>query len=599
MCPFGQERIYGFMNIVDTFKKIFFPIEEPSHDFSLPANDDLARNFDTSKENTSQSSSNFSGGDNTNNTNTISDEFSDIKEIFPSIDVNIEYIKVKYNLLINSDIVLREFLLTARNKQYRAFLLFIDGMTDMDLVNNYVLKPLMLKNNANSFDGNQNQVVSEAVTNNITVRKVKKFNIKEYILNCLLPQNNVKPQKEFKEIFSSVNSGNCALFIDTLDIAFDIDVKGFQTRAINKPENEVVLRGPQEAFVENLRTNTSLIRRIINNENLIMENIRVGKISKTVCSVCYMRNIANDDLVAEVKYRLNNIDIDYLVSSGQLEQLLEDNTKYSLPQIISTERPDKTSTYLLEGRVVVLVNGSPYALIVPAVFVDFLESSEDKNIKFQFANLLKVIRIASFLITLLLPGIYVAITSFHLEFIPTELLFAIVASRASVPFSIIFEIIIMELSFELIREAGLRVPSPIGPTIGIIGALIIGQSAVEAGIVSPILIIIVAITGITSFAIPDYYLAFHCRIWRFVYIIFGYLAGLLGIAFASFIHILIATKVQSFGVSYLEPYIPSKGRLSSGIFNKPIWKREKREDFLDTKKKDKQEHISMKWKYLD
>ena len=583
------------MKIVDTFKKIFFPIEEPTHDFSLPTTDNnSSSDFNNNKTN-QYNDSNNKISDKTDAE--ISDEFSDVKEIFPSIDVNIEYIKVKYNLLINSDIVLREFLLTARNKQYRAFLLFIDGMTDMDLVNNYVLKPLMLKNNANSFDGNQNQVVSEAVTNNITVRKVKKFNIKEYILNCLLPQNNVKPQKEFKEIFSSVNSGNCALFIDTLDIAFDIDVKGFQTRAINKPENEVVLRGPQEAFVENLRTNTSLIRRIINNENLIMENIRVGKISKTVCSVCYMRNIANDDLVAEVKYRLNNIDIDYLVSSGQLEQLLEHNTKYSLPQIISTERPDKTSTYLLEGRVVVLVNGSPYALIVPAVFVDFLESSEDKNIKFQFANLLKIIRIASFLITLLLPGIYVAITSFHLEFIPTELLFAIVASRASVPFSIIFEIIIMELSFELIREAGLRVPSPIGPTIGIIGALIIGQSAVEAGIVSPILIIIVAITGITSFAIPDYYLAFHCRIWRFVYIIFGYLAGLLGIAFASFIHILIATKVQSFGVSYLEPYIPSKGRLSSGIFNKPIWKREKREDFLDTKKKDKQEHISMKWRF--
>lgn len=585
------------MKIVDTFKKIFFPIEEPTHDFSLPATDNNSPSDFNNNTTNQYNDSNNKISDKTDAE--ISDEFSDVKEIFPSIDVNIEYIKVKYNLLINSDIVLREFLLTARNKQYRAFLLFIDGMTDMDLVNNYVLKPLMLKNNANSFDGNQNQVVSEAVTNNITVRKVKKFNIKEYILNCLLPQNNVKPQKEFKEIFSSVNSGNCALFIDTLDIAFDIDVKGFQTRAINKPENEVVLRGPQEAFVENLRTNTSLIRRIINNENLIMENIRVGTVSKTVCSVCYMQNIANDDLVAEVKYRLNNIDIDYLVSSGQLEQLLEDNTKYSLPQIISTERPDKTSTYLLEGRVVVLVNGSPYALIVPAVFIDFLESSEDNNIKFQFANLLKVIRIASFLITLLLPGIYIAITSFHLEFIPTELLFAIVASRASVPFSIIFEIIIMELSFELIREAGLRVPSPIGPTIGIIGALIIGQSAVEAGIVSPILIIIVAITGITSFAIPDYYLAFHCRIWRFVYIIFGYLAGLLGIAFASFIHILIATKVQSFGVSYLEPYIPSKGRLSSGIFNKPIWKREKREDFLDTKKKDKQEHISMKWKYLD
>ena len=437
------------MKIIDTFKKIFFPIEEPSHEFSLPSNDDnsleLLNNsnrFQNSTKNTHSTSILYS-----NTTmpsvvsgygSEISDEFSNVKEIFPSIDVNIDYIKVKYNLLINSDIILREFTLTARNKQYKAFLLFIDGMTDMNLVNDYVLKPLMLKNTANSFDGNQNQVVSEAITNNITVRKVKKFNIKEYILNCLLPQNNVKPQKEFKDIFSSVNSGNCALFIDTLDIAFDIDVKGFKTRSINKPENEVVLRGPQEAFVENLRTNTSLIRRIINNENLIMENVKVGKVSKTVCSVCYMQNIANDDLVAEVKYRLNNIDVDYLVSSGQLEQLLEDNTKYSLPQIISTERPDKTSTYLLEGRIAIIVNGSPYALIVPAVFVDFLQSSEDNNIKFQFANLLKFIRIVAFLITLLLPGIYVAITSFHLEFIPTELLFAIVASRASVPFSIIF-----------------------------------------------------------------------------------------------------------------------------------------------------------------
>ena len=427
------------MKFMDTFKKVFFPIDEPSHHFSLP-------------------SSNETG---TNNVNPKIDEIDDVKEIYPSIDVNIEYIRVKYNLLINSDIVLREFTLNARNKQYRAFLLFIDGMVNMDLVNNYVLKPLMLKNSANSYDGNQNQVISEAVTNNITVRKVKKFDIKEFIFNCLLPQNNVKTSTEFKEIFSSVNSGACALFIDTLNVAFNIDIKGFQARSVSKPENEVVIRGPQEAFVENLRTNTTLIRRIVNNENLIIENLKIGEVSKTNCCLCYMKNIANDDLVAEARYRLNNIKIDYLVSSGQLEQLFEDNSKYSLPQVIATERPDKTATHLLEGRVVVLVNGSPYALIVPAVFIDFLESPEDNNIKFQFANLLKLIRIASFLITLLLPGIYVAITSFHQEFIPTELLFAIVASRASVPFSIIFEIIIMELSFELIREAGLRVPTPV------------------------------------------------------------------------------------------------------------------------------------------
>ena len=427
------------MKIADTFKKVFFPIEEPSHHFTMPTANNI----------------------NSEINNETTDKIDDVKEIFPSIDVNIEYIKVKYNLLINSDIILKEFTLTARNKQYKAFLLFIDGMTDTDLVNNYVLKPLMLKNISNSFDGNQNQIISEAVTNNITVRKVKKFDMKDYILNCLLPQNNVKIQTDFKDIFSSVNAGNCALFIDTLNLAFDIDVKGFQSRSISKPENEVVIRGPQEAFVENIRVNTSLVRRIVNNENLIIENFKIGKVSQTSCVLCYMKNIANDDLVAEAKYRLNNINIDYLVSSGQLEQLFEDNSKYSLPQVIATERPDKASTYLLEGRVVVIVNGSPYALVVPATFIDFLESSEDKNIKYQFANLLKIIRIGALLITLLLPGLYVAITSFHQEFIPTELLFAIVASRATVPFSIIFEIIIMELSFELIREAGLRVPTPI------------------------------------------------------------------------------------------------------------------------------------------
>ena len=204
------------MKIADVFKKIFFPIEEPSHHFSMPSSNETSSNLD----------------------NSSIDAIDDVKEIFPSLDVNMEYIKVKYNLMINSDIVLREFTLNARNKQYRAFLLFIDGMVDMDLVNNYVLKPLMLKNSSNSFDGNQNQVISEAITNNITVRKVKKFDIKEYILNSLLPQNNVKIRNEFKDIFSSVNFGGCAIFVDTLNVAFDVDVKGFKTRSVSKPEND-------------------------------------------------------------------------------------------------------------------------------------------------------------------------------------------------------------------------------------------------------------------------------------------------------------------------------------------------------------------------
>lgn len=272
------------------------------------------------------------------------------KTIYPTLDVNIEYLKSRFNTLINSDVVLRQFNLYARNKQYKALLLFIDGMVDTNLIDNFVLKPLMLKNDANSFDKNQERVISEAVTNNITVRKVKKFDIEEYILSSLLPQNSVVKETEFDKIVSGVNSGNCALFIDTLNIAFNIDVKGFKQRNVDTPNNESVIKGPQEAFVENIRVNTSLLRRIINNENLIIENIEIGKITKTKCSVCYMKNIANNDLVNEVKFRLNNLQVDSVNSAGYLEQLISDTNRYGVPELISTERPDKSADYLLARK---------------------------------------------------------------------------------------------------------------------------------------------------------------------------------------------------------------------------------------------------------
>ncbi len=396
---------------------------------------------------------------------TNSEENSKPVQIFPSIDVNKEFIQTKYNTLINSDIVLREFILNARGKQYHAFIVYIDGMVDSQIMDDFILKPLMLRNRNNLFDGPQNRVVSEAVANNITVRKVRKFDLPNYLMNSLIPQNSVKQVTTFDEAANGINSGNCALFVDTLPLAFDIELKGFKQRSVDKPNNEIVIKGPHEAFVENIRTNTSLIRRIINNENLIIENIEVGKITKTKCAVCYMKNITNDDLVNEVKYRLNNLEVDALLSAGELEQLIVDSNILGIPEVLSTERPDKATKYLLNGRVIVIVNGTPYGIIMPAVLVDFLTSSEDSNLKVNFGNFLRVLRIIATCITLLLPGFYVAITSFHQEILPTSLLYSILASRASVPFPIIVEILIMEISFELIREAGLRVPSPIGPTI--------------------------------------------------------------------------------------------------------------------------------------
>lgn len=512
--------------------------------------------------------------------------------VFPDLKNNLEYIKVKYNFLINSDIKIREFSINFNKKKYDAFILFIDGMVNSQIINKFVLSPLMLGDTSE----NSKEVLSTIKNNDVTIRKVKTMNLGDTLYNMLLPQNDLTKSTEFSEIISGVNTGNCALFVDTLNCAFVFDVKDLKQRSVEPPTSEVVISGSQEGFVEVIRTNTSLLRRLVNNENLIIENVNVGVVTKTACAICYIKGIANEELVAEVKYRINNLDIDSLISSGQLNHLIEDSPRSSLPQIIATERPDTATSYLLEGRVVVIVNGTPFVLAMPATFIDFLASAEDTNLKFQFANLLKIIRMIALTFTVLLPGLYIAITTFHQELIPTELLFAIVASRDSVPFPILFELLLMELSFELIREAGIRVPSPLGATISLVGGLILGEAAVSAGIVSPITIIIVAITGISSFALPDFIMSFHFRIARFFYVLLGYVAGFLGIAFGIFVHMGILANLESFGVPYLTPYAPLTKINHNGYFLPPFWKKEKRPDAFNTNRQRSQANISMVWK---
>lgn len=522
------------------------------------------------------------------------------QKIFTEIDKNLDFLKYKYNALICNDVIIREFSLLAQNIEYKAFVLYIDGMVDSPVINEFILSPLMMRNRANIFDDKQKKFVSEKKIDNVTLKNFKKSkekNLVDFIYNSLIPQNSVDKVTDFSDIYSAINMGNCMLFVDSLDTAFNLDVKGFKQRNIDSPSNEIVVRGSQEAFVENIRTNTSMIRRLVNNENLVMETLTVGQITKTQVSIGYIKSLANEDLVAEVRYRINNLSVDYLISSGQLEQLIQDSPESLFPQMVATERPDKVSNFLLEGRVVIVVNGSPYVLVAPGVFVDFITSPEDLNLKYQFSNLEKIIRLLAIFLSLLLPGIYIAVTNYHQELIPTELLFTIAAARESVPFPTFVEILLMEVSFELIREAGLRVPTPLGSTIGIVGALILGEAAVSASLVSPVLIIIIAITGICSFSIPDFSLNFTFRIYRFVYIILGYMAGFLGISFGIFIQLAIMCKLKSFGSPYINPYILGKNKRSiSSYFIPPIWKRERTSSFVHAQKKFSQQKISMVWR---
>lgn len=227
-------------------------------------------------------------------------------DVFESLDKNYEYIKVQYNSLINSDIIIRPFTLNILGKKYSALFVGIDGMIDSELVNNFLLRPLMETNS--SFKPAQTK-------SGVEYKKIKKISIEDYIFDKLLPQSSVQKVSKFSEVASAINSGNCALFIDTVNIAFSIDVKGFAARGIDAPKNEIVVRGSQEAFVEKLRTNTSILRRLINTPDLIIESTTVGKASKTQVAVCYMKNIANSSLISEVKYRLANLDVDYVISS--------------------------------------------------------------------------------------------------------------------------------------------------------------------------------------------------------------------------------------------------------------------------------------------
>lgn len=498
-------------------------------------------------------------------------------QISDDITVNLEYMKNRFSIPINCDIILREFSINYKNKLIPAFIMFFDGMTDRAIINGSILRPLMVDS------------IMEIVE--------YESNIQNFILRQLLPHNQIKVESTYSKAIDEINFGGCALFADGLSLSFTADVKGWDHRGIEKPSNEIVIRGPLEGFNELLRTNSAQIRKRLKDENLIVDDIAVGKVSKTPCSMLYIKNVVNESLVGEVRRRLENINVDYMLDSGILEQLIEDSTIYPSPQMISTERPDYVSEMLAAGKVAIIVSGSPNVLVVPVTAYELMHSAEDIYIRYPYANLLRSVRYFALFLALLLPGIYIAVVNYHHEMIPTDLLIAVEAAREKVPFPSIVELLLMEMSFELIREAGVRVPGPIGPTLGIIGALILGQASVAANIVSPILIIIVAVAGIGSFAIPDYSLAYSIRIMRFVFIILGSLAGFLGITLGLFLIGVWSTGIKSFGVPFTAPFGPRTSKTDRNtIFRAPEWKLEFRPDYLNTKKKTCQDKYSMGWK---
>ncbi len=482
------------------------------------------------------------------------------------IEENLKILKEIFSADLSCDIKIREFCTGEKH----AFIVFIENMILTEVVNENILAPLMLLKNKD-----------------ISYNKIK---------DTLLVLNQLNEAPDFKKVADSVNLGDCVLFVDGIDVAFTCDVKSWERRSIDAPITESVIYGPHEAFIENYKINISLVRKNLRQENLICESINVGKISKTPCGFLYMDGITNKALVKEMKRRLENINADYVFQAGELEQFIEDSTFSLMPQMLTTERPDKAANALVEGKIVLILHGSPFALICPVTFSEFLTTVEDKYVRFPFAGLMKLIRIIGILCSFLLPGLYISVINFHQEMIPTDLLFAIEASRESVPFPAFLELLIMEIAFDVIREASIRVPSSIGSTLGIIGALIIGDAAVSANLVSPIAIIIVAVTGIGSYATPSYSLNMCLRYLRYFYIALGSVMGFFGIALGLFLNAASLCTTSSLGVSIFSSMANDENdNLARALFPFPIWKREIRHGFVKPEKIRVQDKISRGW----
>ena len=498
----------------------------------------------------------------------------EVKPFAESLDKNMEMLKRVLHYGTNADVVIREFDIPTDPKT-EAAILFMEGLAARDAINFAILQPLMLIANLDDTERTQNCL--------------------ELVKRRLLPGNQVTEKDNLRGIIEDVLSGTTCLLIDGSDIALSLETWTWEHRGIEKPSAEMVVRGPQEAFSETLRSNLALIRRRMRTPDLITEMLKVGTLSRTDCALLYIEGLTNPQLVDEARKRIQTITSDHIQDTGILEQFIEEKPYVLAPQTISTERPDRMAAFLAEGYVGIMLDGSPFGLVLPATFWSLLQSAEDYFLRWPFGAFLRLVRMLALILAIFLPAVYLALTNFHPEMIPTDLLLAIAASREKVPFPTAIEVLIMEVSIELIREAGVRIPGVIGPTLGIVGALILGQAAVAASIVSPILVVIVAITALGAFAVPNFNMAFAIRLYRFMYILLAAALGFYGVAIGVFIQLVTYVNLKSFGVPYMSPVAPHTRSSGDALFRFPVWKSEIRPSFLKPQQEERQPRISRGW----
>jgi spore germination protein KA len=464
---------------------------------------------------------------------------------------NIEYLHFLLDKC--SDAVFKEFSFGPQGEN-KGLIVFFDGLVDKKEVELHILKSMMLELDM------QTQKDAWPPPDVFAV-----------VQDSIVSIAEIKPVSTLEEVCHHLSSGDTVLLVDGYARGLVAGTRSWQGRSVQASENEVVVRGPKEAFTETLRFNTAMLRRRLKSTNFKIESYVVGRVTKTDVVLCYIDTIAPADLVAEVKKRLAKIDIDGILDSGYLEEFLQDNRYTIFPQMEYTEKPDRVCGHLLEGQVCIIVDGSPMALITPTSFPRFWNASEDYYERYIPASFFRLIRWFAFFISLLLPSLYVAAMNYHPEMVPPPLYLTIAATREGVPFPIFVETLLLEITFELLREAGIRLPRGIGPAISIVGDLIIGDAAVRAGLVSTPTVVVVAFTGIASFAVPSYNAGIAVRIARLGFLIASGFLGLFGITIALLLLAIHLCSIQSFGLPYLSPLAPFNLREMTDIVVRRPW----------------------------
>jgi len=459
-----------------------------------------------------------------------------------------------------SQVTVKEILIGEQGT-VEAWVIYIEGQVDRSMIEKDILTPLMLKVNSKINIGEE---------------------LPDYLCKRYITSSNARVTNNIDYIVNNVKEGYTALVIDNINSYIMVNTSGGEYRNISDPLNEYSIKGTRESFVENFETNITMIARRIKDTNLVIEKLVVGRRSHTRIALIYIKDLVNEEALNNIRNKIQQLDVDSVISNGILEQYIEKYTYSIFPQVYATERPDIMKATILEGRVGVIQEGTPNCFTAPAVFIEFFQGAEDYYQRTLVANFTRILRYIALIIIITLPSIYLTLVKFNVELIPIKFIVPIAKSRVNIALPPFFEILSMEIIVELLREGGLRLPSKIAQTISIVGGIIIGDTAIQAKIVSPPTLLMVGITVVSTFLIPNYDMSLSIRFLRFPMLLLSNYFGIFGIAVGWFIIITHLYKLDSFGIPY---FALNKGDMKDTFIRKPMWSMKKRpEDIVEKNK---------------